>query len=170
MPIASSEIHYRLSGGGANTDPNASLGGAKSSTQITDNTLNNLWDNVSGDQSAAGLTEYRCIYIHNANTTALTLQSPVIWISALTASADDEVDIAIGSSAVNGTEQSIANEATAPSGVTFSRPTSKATGLALGDIPAAQHRAVWIRRTVNAGAAAFTSNSYTLRVEGDTAA
>jgi hypothetical protein len=169
MPIASTDIHYRLSGGSANTDPNASLGGAKSSTQITDNTLNNLWDNVSGDQSAAGLTEYRCIYIHNNHAT-LTLQTPVVWISALTASADDEVDIGIGSSAVNGTEQSIANEATAPTSVTFSRPTTKGTGLALGDLPATQHRAVWIRRTVNAGAAAYTSNSYTLRVEGDTAA
>jgi hypothetical protein len=56
--------------------------------------------------------------------------------------------------------------------VTFSTPTTKAAGLALGspDIPAGQHIAVWFRRSVNAGAAAVASNSYAIRVEGDTSA
>lgn len=168
MPIVSTDIQYRLSGGASNTDPNASLGGVKSTTQITDNTLNNLWDNISGAEATAGRTEYRCIYIHNGHA-SLTFQTPVIWIQSLTTSADDEVDIAVGSSAVNGTEQTVANETTAPTGVTFSRPVTKGAGLALSDIPAGQHRAVWIKRTVNAGAAAINSNSYTIRVEGETA-
>jgi hypothetical protein len=128
-----------------------------------------LFDNVSGDESAAGDVEYRAFYVFN-NHASLTLLSPVIWISALTSSSDDEVDLAVGTSAVNGTEQTVSTESTAPTGVSFSRPTSKAAGLALGDIPAQQHRAVWVRRTVNAGAAAFTNNAFTIRVEGDTQA
>jgi hypothetical protein len=48
VPIVAADIHLRLSGGAANTNANASLGGAKSSTSIVDNVLNNLWDNVTG--------------------------------------------------------------------------------------------------------------------------
>ena len=169
MPIANSDIVYRLSGGSGNTDPNASLGGVKSTTAITDNTLNNLWDNVSGDEGAAGDIEYRAFYVHNAHAT-LTLQTPVIWVSSNTTSSSDEVDIGVGTAAVNGTEQTIVNESTAPSGVTFSHPTTKGAGLSLGNLPAGQHKAVWARRTVTAGAGAIDANAYNITVEGDSAA
>jgi hypothetical protein len=116
------------------------------------------------------MTDYRCIYIHNSNAT-LTLLSPVIWISSNTPTTDDDVYIAIGNSAVNGTETAVGSQTTAPTpSLTFTQPASKAAGLALGDLPAGQHRAVWIRRNVNAGAAAVTNNAFTLRVEGDTQA
>jgi len=125
---------------------------------------------VSGDEASTGDAEYRCIYIHNNHGT-LTLLGPVVWVSSPTTSVDDEVDIAVGNSAVNGTETAILNESTAPSPtLTFSRPSTKGTGLALSDIPAGQHRALWVRRTVNANASAVNSNAYTLRVEGETAA
>jgi hypothetical protein len=170
MAILSTDIIYRLSGGAANSDPNAALGGAKSTTAITDNVLNNLWDDVSGDEGSVGDTEYRCFYVHNNHGT-LTLQSPKIWISTDTTSANDEVDIGLGSSAVNATEQTVANESTAPTGgVTFSHPTTKTAGIALGDIPAGQHRAVWARRVVGASAAAIDNNAYNITVEGDSAA
>lgn len=168
MPIVGSDIQYRLSGGAGNTDPNASLGGAKSSTQVTDNVLNNLWDDVSGDEGSPGDTEYRCEYVHNAHG-SLTLLSPVVWISSNTTSTDDEVDIGVGTAAVNGTEQTVANESTAPSGVTFSHPTTKGAGLALGNLPAGQHKAVWIRRVVGASAAAKDANAYNVTAEGDSA-
>ena len=67
MPIVASDIKVRLIGGSSNSDPNASLGGVKSSTEVTDNTLNNLYDQVSGSESASGDTEYRCVYIHNSH-------------------------------------------------------------------------------------------------------
>ena len=44
MAIVASDIKIRLSGGGANSDVNASLGGAKSSVEVTDNSLHNLFD------------------------------------------------------------------------------------------------------------------------------
>ena len=52
------------------------------------------------------------------------MQNSVIWIASNTPSADTTIEIALGSSAVNGTEQTIANESTAPTGVTFSAPSS----------------------------------------------
>lgn len=168
MPIASADIQYRLSGGAANADPNASLGGAKSSTQITDNVDNNLFDDVSGAEHTAGRIEYRCFYVHNNHGT-LTLTSAVAWIASDTSGADSDLSIAVGTSAVNGTEQTIANETTAPTGVTWSdAAVSRATGLALGDIPAGQHRAVWLRRTISAGATPQAADTASVQAGGDT--
>ena len=168
MPIISTDIVYRLSGGASNTDVNASLGGAKSSTSVGTG-LHNLFDVVGSAEAAAGDTEYRCVYVHNNHGT-LTMQSTKIWISSNTPSTDTSVEIALGSSAVNGTETSVANENTAPSGPTFSAPASEGAALSIGDIPAGQHKAVWIKRIINTGAAAYNSDGCTLTTKCDTAA
>lgn len=168
MPIASGDIQYRLSGGAANADPNASLGGAKSSTQVTDNADNNLFDDVTGAEHTAGDVEYRAIYVHNAHAT-LTLTSAVAWIQSDTSGADSDISLAVGTAAINGTEQTVANESTAPTGVSWSdAAVSRATGLALGDIPAGQHKAVWIRRTISAGATPQAADTCIVQAGGDT--
>lgn len=164
MPIVSADIKYRLSGGGGNADPALSLGGAKSSTEAG----SNLLDAVSSAEALAGDVEYRCFYVHNAHAT-LTLENAVAWIEANTPSADTTLDIGLGTSAVNATEQTIADENTAPTGITFVAAVNEAGAVALGNIPAGQHRAVWVRRTVNAGAAA-SNDTATLTVKGDTQA
>lgn len=172
MPIASADITYWLSGGIANTDPDASLGGARSTDpggEITSAVLNNVFDDVSGDEGAAGDVEYRCVYALNEHGT-LTLQGPVLWIGAETPSGDSAVDIGLDPAGVNGTATTVGDESTAPAGVTFSHPTTKGTGISIGDIPAGQHQAIWIRRTIGAAAAAFNNDGPTIRVEGDTAA
>lgn len=162
MPIIASEIEYRLSGGLSNTDPDASLGGVKSNTEI----VGTLFDDVSSAEAAAGLVEYRCFYVHNANGT-LTLIAPKVWIQTNTPSATTTVALGLGTSAQGATEQTVANESTAPIGVTFSEPSDFATGIALSDIPNGGHRAVWVRRTVSAGTSAI-ADSFTIRVQGDT--
>jgi hypothetical protein len=164
MPIVFTDIEYRLSGGSSNSDPNASLGGAKSSTEVG----SNLLDDVSSGEAATGDTEYRCFYVHNGHG-SLTLENAVIWLQSNTASADTDLNIGLGTSAVNGTEQTVVNEQTAPSGVSFSAAASEGAAISLGDIPPGQHRAVWLRRVVNAAAAA-SSDTATLRVKGDTQA
>jgi len=73
----------------------------------------------------------------------------------------------LGAAGLNGTETAVSSETSAPAGVSFSTPSALASGLSLGDLPAGQHFAVWVRRTVTTGAAA-TSDSFTLRVQGDT--
>ncbi len=164
MPIVSSDIKYRLSGGASNTLPIASLGGAKSSTDAG----STLFDNVDSAQAASGSIEYRCFYVHNNHGT-LTMLAAKAWIQANTPSGDTVLAMGLGTSAVNATEQTVAGETNAPSGVTFVSAADEANSIALGDIPAGQHRAVWVRRTVTAGAAAF-SDSATLRVKCDTLA
>lgn len=169
MPIASSDIKFRLSGGAANSDPNASLGGAKSSTEITNASLHNLFDIVSSAEASAGDTEYRCFYVHNNHGT-LTWQSVKVWIQTQTPSPDTSVEIALAGEGVNGTAETVANESTAPVGETFSAPASEGAALSIGNIPAGQHQAIWVKRIVSASAAAYNTDSVVIRVKGDTAA
>lgn len=165
MPIVAADIDFRLSGGGANADPNASLGGIKSSTEVG----TNLFDTVASGEASAGDTEYRCLYVHNSHGT-LTMLNAVIWIQTNTPSTDSTLDIGAGTSAINGTEQTVADESTAPSGVSFSAAANEGAAVALGDIPAGEHKAVWVRRTISAAAAAYTGDGGTLRVKCDTLA
>jgi hypothetical protein len=165
MAILSTDIVFRLSGGASNTLPAASLGGAKSSVPAAAT----IFDSVTGAESNGGDVEYRCMYVHNAHG-SLTLDNAVAWVQSDTTSASTIIAVGVGSSAMNGTEQTVANEDTAPTSITFLPAVNKAGGTALGSIPPGQSRALWLRRTVTAGATVSASDPFTIRVEGDTAA
>jgi len=179
MPIAASDFKFKLSlktgvAGNASAQPdvNESLGKYISTTELTDASLNNLFDDVSGDENAVSDVEYRCFFVHNAHAT-LALQTPVIWLSA-EVSGGAAIKIAIDGVAASAIGESnaqadlVANESTAPSGESFSAPTSKGTGLALGTIAAGYCRAVWVERTCS-NTTAKTNDGATFTVEGDTA-
>lgn len=167
MPLTQTDFQRRFSGGATNTDPNASLGGAMSATAFTSAVAANLFDNVAGVESSAGDIEYRCFYIVNLHPT-LTYKGAVVFIAVLTLLADTEFDIGLDPAPVGSDSGTIiTTEGEAPVGVTFTRPITKATGLVIGDIPAASRKAVWVRRTVNAATAAG-SDTGTIRFSGDT--
>lgn len=164
MTIASSDIQYRLSGGASNSTPASSLGGVKSSATVS----SGIFDSVSAVEASSGRVEYRCVYVHNSHSTD-TLSNAVAWVNSDTPLTTTDIAIALGSSALNGTEQTVAAETTAPGSVTFSAAATKAAGISLGNIPAGQSRALWLRRTVAAGTASVASDPFTIRVEGETA-
>lgn len=169
MAIVTADIQWRLSGGAGNASVNASLGGVISSTAIADATANNLYDDVTGAESAAGMIDFRGFYVRNNHGT-LTLQDARIYISSATSSADTEFDIAVAAEAMNVTMATIATELTVPATVTFTRPTTYTGGLQLNaatGLTAGSTKGVWIRRTVTAGASA-AADTGTLKVEGDT--
>jgi len=171
MAITSTDILYLYSGatasGAAQTDPDASLGGYVSGTEIPDNVDNNLFDDVTGDEASAGDTEYRALFIKN-NHANLTWQNVVAWIDTETPGADS-IDIAV--EGVSGDQiQTIADESTAPTGVTFSHPTTKETGISLGNLPAGSASGIWLKRIVPADCPAYSGNYMILKVEGDTPA
>ncbi len=169
MAITASDLKIYLSGGAANSDPNAAIGGAISSTEVTDNTTHNLFDQVSGTESNAGDTEYRCVYFKNTHGT-LTAQNTHVYISSNTGSADTTIDIGLAAAGLNATESAVANENTAPSSVSFSAPTTYAGGLDMTNVPAGQRYGLWLRRTVNASAAAVNDDAVTIKYDCDTAA
>ena len=180
MAITSSDIKYRLAttaGSAGNSlsqgDPNASLGKYISTTDVANATLHALFDVVTGDENAASDVEYRCLFIYNSHGT-LTLEGPKVWLSAETSggcNAAIGIDTTAASAVGNGSAQAltIANEGTAPAGVSFSSPTSKGAGLSLGDLAAGQVRAVWVRRTAT-DSAALNNDGVSVAVEGDTGA
>jgi hypothetical protein len=169
MPSVSGEAAvpiWRLSGGAANADPNASLGGIMSTSTVAGATI---FDDVSGDEAASGDTEYRGVYILNNGT--VDLQSAKLWIQSNTPDTDTAVQMALAGAGSNATMATIANESTAPAdGASFSSASSFGTGLNVGTLAAGQRYGVWIKRIVNVGAAAFNNDTFTLRVQGDTAA
>jgi hypothetical protein len=179
MAISASDILFKKSintGPGNSTaqgDNNDSIGGFMSSTQITDATLHNLFDVVTGDENAASDVEYRCFFIHN-NHGSLTWESVKVWLFSETGGGAAAAIALDGTGVVSATSASaqaerIANEGTAPSGESFSSPTSKGTGLSAGNIGAGQCIAVWVRRTA-ANTAALDTDGVVIRAEGDTAA
>lgn len=167
MAIIEADFSLRLSGGASQTDPALALGGAKSS-EVVSSSINGLFPAVSAAQALAGRVDYRCVYLHNANATDL-MTALRNWIEENSPNADTTLDIGVGTAAINATEQTIANTTTAPTGVTFSAPADAASALALGNIPAGQHRSIWLRRTVNAGAENLANDNAILAFDAETA-
>jgi hypothetical protein len=155
----------------ANANPNTWLGKYASTTAWAGGVVNDLFDNISGAENAASTVDYRGLAILN-NNASNTLQNPVIYISAETAGG---ASIAVGvdstaTSAKGGASAqmlTIASETTAPAAISFSSPTTSGTGLALSDIPVANVKGVWVRRTA-ANTAALSADGVTLAITGDT--
>lgn len=169
MVIASTDLKLFHSGGGSNSTIANDIAGDISSVELTDNSLNNLWDDVSGDEGSSGDTEYRKIFFKNAHG-SLVAQGTMLWILTQTTSANDAISIGLDPAGAGAAGADIANESTAPAGVTFSAPSSKGTGLSLGSPAAGVRYAIWIKRVVDASAAAADANSYVLKIECDSAA
>lgn len=174
--IVSGEILFKYSVAAAAGNTTAgtaagSLGDQISTTEWAGGSANDLFDDVSGAENAANDVEYRCIFVHNSNG-ANPLENAVVYLSAETAGgaaiavgADTTAASALGSGSAQAL--TVADEDTAPAGVTFSSPTTAGAGVALGDIPAGQVKAFWIRRTAS-NSAALSNDGVTIAVTGDT--
>lgn len=179
MAIVQGDLLYKHTGAAshnaAQTDPDACLGNYRSSTNVGAGD-NNLFDDVTGAEAGTGDTEYRAVGFLN-NHGSLTLFDAVVWIQTDTGNGEDDISFAVEApspSETTGNIQTIANESTAPTGVTFSDATSKGTGLSCpnggGDMAAGEWFGIWLRRTISASASAAASETVTIRVEGDTPA
>ena len=170
MPVVSSDIKYFLSGGASNDDENASLGGVRSSSEITNNVVNNLFDNVTGGEATSGDVEYRCFYFANTHLTD-TLDAVKVWLGSNTPAAGTDAAIGldpagIGDGSATGVATTIATETDAPAGVTFSAAANEGAALTVGTLGPGAGIAVWMRRTVTAGAAAYNNDGAQVTVKG----
>ena len=143
------------SSGQTQSDPNASLGGYRSTTELSATSMKNLFDDVSVVEALLGDTEYRMIDVYNDGTgTAYGVQ---LYMQTATSSSSTELNF--GYSATNQPHadswngEALSNESTAPASpsMSFSNYT-KTSPLSLGTIPASQSKRVCVRRTVTAGA------------------
>jgi hypothetical protein len=166
MPIQSTDIQiFYASGqtgltGQTGSRTTGAAGGNISITQVTDNVVNNLFPDITGDEAAAGVTKYCKIFVKNTNG-SLTWQTVKGWVSSITPGTDNEIAIAL---------EATANDLTPPISGSFSTPTTKGAGLTLGNIASNATVGIWVRWVVNAGATAKANEAGTIRFEGDTAA
>ena len=105
MPVLDTDLKFFLSGGAGNTNPNAALGGAISTTEVVDNILNNLFDNVSGVEHTAGDINYRCIYVKNNSVSIAYLSK--LFIETNTPAADSQIQIGLDLAGVGGLADTI---------------------------------------------------------------
>lgn len=161
MSVTASDIKYYYTGSGTSSAPGSSLGGANTNYVLA-TTLEKLFDVVTPEDAVAGTIEYRALDVKNDNSSD-TLFDAFLWVSLETTSVSTTVAYAYDSAGT----QSIVNETTAPTSVTFSTPTTKATGISLGDMAPGDRRRIWLKRTVSAGAAK-TTDTGTLIVGGGT--
>ena len=178
MAVAASDLKWKLSintGAGnstAQTNLADSTGGFMASTEFNDSSLHNLFDAVTGEENAASTVEYRCIFIHNSNA-ADSLTNAVVWLPSVYAGGADLAIAKDGTGAVAYNSASAqaereANTTTAPTGETFSAPSSKASGISIGTLGANQCVAIWLRRTAT-DSAALSPDGGSIRIEGDVA-
>jgi hypothetical protein len=120
-----------------------SITGATWATNVSTFTCNTHGIPVGANITVAGMTPSG--YDGNYVVTA---------VDTNTFSVADAVDP--GAFSAGGT---VASETFAPTGVTFSAPSSTAP-LTVGDIPASGYKGVWIRRTVPAGVNVATPSNY----------
>ena len=167
--ISAANMTLRYSGGsgynGAADKGVLSVGGGISNTLVADNVLNSAWDDVTFGEATAGESEYRCFYLRNSHPT-LTAYDVRMWIDTNTVAPGEEIQIAVGAAAVNATESAVANENTSPPSGTvfFTTAPDENSAIVLGDIPALQYRAFWIKRVVNPASVSTIDNFYKLMI------
>lgn len=151
--ITSTQVKYYKS------DSPSSDGGDISSDEIVDAVLNNLFEDVPGDDTVAGVTNYKKIFIKNTNPDT-QLQGTKVWIDAFTDSEYDEIHISSCSN-LTGSDP-------VADGQNYVQPDSEGhvDVLDLGDLNAGDYAAVWIKRVVDSGAELYDNNSCKLKVFG----
>lgn len=156
-----STLVWRLTGGAANSDPNASLGGTRSSNTISGTAMNNLFDNVTAAEASAGDTEYRALDLYNSGDAASS--GTELYMGTPTSSTSTELQFGIEASPID-SATSIADESTAPAAVSFAAYTT-GSRLSIPAIAAGSGCRVWIKRIVSASAPNTASDSGTISVE-----
>lgn len=157
MSFQSTDLGFFFStGGGPGDDRELNLGGAISDTEIV-HSVNQNWApdiprTVVGAIGTSGTWHmYFPFYIKNKNDT-VTITDVKLVVDHIPSSINVNIQMGFDASSLNGTATTIANQTTAPSGVTFSNPQTViifnytqqtvwnvASSMAPGD-----HQALWV--------------------------
>jgi hypothetical protein len=148
-------------------ESNSGLGGAITNNEIVSSVIDNLFDAVNKSEAQNGSVEYRCFYVKNTNNSS-TFRGVQVYLLSQTTSPTTSLAFGLGTSAVGGTEQFISGEVSAPVGVSFVESISESNALLIGDIPAGSHKAIWLRRTVQAGTSSSSNDTASIRFDGAT--
>lgn len=178
MAVETADLKWYMSGGSSNTTPDNSIGGGPSTEATGEITATpmRVFDKVTGPQSDDGHTDYRLVYVKNDHAT-LTLEDAKLYIEANTPDAGSHIEVGLAATAKGNaaaqTEPTIANETTAPAGVTFTQPTETGTGSAIpldiDNLAAQNYKGIWIKRVIDSSNRAVDNETAQLAVDGDSA-
>lgn len=156
----------------ANATPGTYLGKYASTTAIAGGGTNDCFPDINGAANAASQVDYAGFALLN-NNAANTAQTAVVYIASEVAGGAS-IALAADSTAISAKGSSsaqlltIASATTAPAGpLTFTSPTTVGTGIALGNIPVANVKGFWARRTA-ANTAALSADGVTVGFGCDT--
>ncbi len=183
MPLSSDEIVFYYTDGATGPSNNTlSLGGTISSSTIPSGVANNVFDDVTGDESETGDVEYRVIAVKNTSSNYDMLNTKV-YISGYSraASGADTIYFALEkSSGSPASIQQISNEGTAPdenkfvtkigNTVSWTEEGSPSATLEFGTVNPGEWFGIWLKRVVPANASAFNNRSCTIVVQCETTA
>lgn len=83
MPITETDIKFYQSDSTSSADNEGAefdgLGGHKSTTEVVNDTVANVFDNITADESESGDKEYRCIFVVNKHAT-LTFEATRVYL------------------------------------------------------------------------------------------
>lgn len=178
MPILTTDIVWKLSttvGSAGSTTASSgagtNLGKYMATTAVVNNTLDNVFTDLTGSENTTSQSDYQCVFVHNQNA-SLTLFNVVVWISVpssvttIAIATDNIGPIAYNSSSPQAA--AIAFDTAIPVGISsFSSPNSQNNGILLGNIPAQNCAALWIKRTAT-NSAPVNLDGFTLSLYGDT--
>lgn len=115
---------------------------------VTDQT-ENIFPDVTSAEAGSGDDEYRCVYILNDHGSE-TIATLKLWVGK-EYDGEETVSMAVDSNGVGGTAVTIADgddSTNQLSGLTFTSPTTEATGITVSTIAAGSHVPIWLKRTV----------------------
>ena len=183
MPLSSDEIvFYYTDGATGPSDNTLSLGGTISNSTIPSGAANNVFDDVTGDESETGDTEYRAIAVKNTSS-GYDMLNTKVYISGYDRAATkaDIIYFALEkSSGSPASIQHIANESTAPdenkfvtkigNTVSWTEEGSPSSTLEFGTVNPGEWFGIWLKRVVPSGASAYNNRSCTIVVQCETTA
>lgn len=160
----------------AQTTPEGCLGKYCSQNTIVSATLDNLFNDITGAENAAGQVDYQCVFVLNNTSTGNSMLNPVIWMpTAQYTSGYATIQFAIDqtapsvktSSAAQALVISAAQNVPSVSGGWSSPSASPSGGISCPNIPAGYVQAVWVKRTAT-NSAAVNNDQFGLQVTFDT--
>lgn len=178
MPVTSTDVQRRLTtksgsaGDSVAGTPNGSLGKYVSTTLLTNDSLHNLFDLVTGAENQAQESEYRCLAFLNNHATSSMTNLKAWLVSQKAGGVNFEIGADTNGAAPKGQASAqfleIADEDTPPAGVSFTAPTTEGAAIVLGGgtVPAGSVVGLWIRRIAQ-DSAALANDDVIIRIKWD---
>jgi len=178
MAVVQGDITHRYTEPNGPGDTNAgaaatSLGGFAATNEPTSGASQNAYGHLVLADNSGGAVHYRAFFVANTDG-ADTWYAVKVWIASQSSNGADHAIALDGVGVVDLDSASAqgeteADEDTAPTGETFTSPTSKDTGINVGDVGPGQGFTVWVRRT-GTGSPALSGAFVAIRWEGQDAA